>query len=89
MPVYEYLCEACGERFESKQSMTDKPHTACPVCGGKIQRLISGGTGFIFKGTVRNPERGKMQEHSCSLEKNDVTCCGLNKPCGKAPCEEK
>lgn len=50
MPTYEYVCESCGYRFEAFQNMSDSPLTTCPQCGGRIKRLISGGTGLIFKG---------------------------------------
>jgi putative FmdB family regulatory protein len=52
MPTYEYACEACGHRFEEFQSITAKPLTKCPACGKKkVKRLVSGGAGFIFKGS--------------------------------------
>ncbi|MDD5088628.1 MAG: zinc ribbon domain-containing protein [bacterium] len=50
MPTYEYRCEA-GHRFEEFQSILAEPIRVCPVCGAKAERLISGGTGLIFKGT--------------------------------------
>jgi len=31
--------------------MNDKPLKTCPVCGGKVERIISGGAGVIFKGS--------------------------------------
>ncbi len=51
MPTYEYKCTKCGHRFEIFQSMKDEPLTICPVCKGKIKRLIGAGAGPIFKGT--------------------------------------
>jgi putative FmdB family regulatory protein len=52
MPTYEYACEACGHKFEEFQSMSAKPIKKCPVCHkNKVQRLISAGAGFIFKGS--------------------------------------
>jgi len=34
------------------QSITAEPVTKCPVCGqNEVARLISGGTGLIFKGS--------------------------------------
>lgn len=52
MPTYEYACAACGHRFEEFQSMSAKPIKKCPKCKkNKVQRLISGGAGFIFKGS--------------------------------------
>ena len=51
MPTYQYLCTSCKHTFEEFQSMVDSPLEICPECGGKIKRLISGGAGFIFKGS--------------------------------------
>ena len=51
MPTYQYKCCTCGYVFEEFQSMTDKPLKKCPVCSGNIERLISGGSGFLFKGS--------------------------------------
>ena len=51
MPTYEYKCTECGHKFELFQSMTDKPVRKCPVCSGKVERLIGVGAGLIFKGS--------------------------------------
>ena len=50
MPTYEYECGKCGIRFERFQSMTEEPLKKCPECGGKAKRIISAGSGVIFKG---------------------------------------
>lgn len=46
MPIYEYLCPACGERFDhywrSVAAAEREPPPPCPACGhGETQRLIS------------------------------------------------
>ena len=52
MPTYEYACDACGHEFETFQGITEKPFRSCPKCGKrKVQRQISGGAGFLFKGS--------------------------------------
>lgn len=51
MPTYDYECGKCGHRFEAFQSMSDKPLTKCPECGGRVKRLIGAGAGLIFKGS--------------------------------------
>lgn len=51
MPTYEYQCRKCKRRHEASQSITAKPLTTCPHCGGKLKRLISSGSGFLFKGS--------------------------------------
>lgn len=51
MPTYAYRCTECGHRFEEFQSMTEAPIDRCPVCKGRVERVITGGAGFIFKGS--------------------------------------
>lgn len=53
MPRYEYQCGACGTAFEATHKMSDPPVTTCPSCGkeGQVQRLLSAGSGLIFKGS--------------------------------------
>ena len=51
MPTYDYECVECGHRFEAFQSMSDEPLKECEHCKGPVKRLISGGTGIIFKGS--------------------------------------
>ncbi|HEY68564.1 MAG: zinc ribbon domain-containing protein [Chloroflexi bacterium] len=51
MPVYEYCCTECGERFELfVRSAAQQIAPTCPRCGSpKVQKAISlfgvGGTG--------------------------------------------
>lgn len=51
MPNYDYRCSDCGNEFEIFQKMSEDPLKECPKCGGKVKRLISGGTGIHFKGS--------------------------------------
>ncbi len=51
MPTYEYECSSCGHAFEAFQSITAEPIRKCPECGRKVQRLISAGSGIIFRGS--------------------------------------
>ena len=54
MPTYEYICNECGERFENFQTMSSRPLTKRPNCEQKncnVTRVISGGSGLIFKGS--------------------------------------
>ena len=54
MPTYDYLCKECGSRFEHFQSMSSSPLKTRPNCQVEncdVERIISGGTGLIFKGS--------------------------------------
>jgi putative FmdB family regulatory protein len=50
MPTYEYLCPK-GHEFEVFQRMSDEPGAPCPTCGEAGERQLSGGAGFLFKGS--------------------------------------
>ena len=51
MPTYVYRCNKCGHEFEEYQSITEKTLEVCPACKGHVERVISGGAGFLFKGS--------------------------------------
>lgn len=50
MPLYEYLCESCGHRFERIQKFSDAPLTECPSCGGRVEKQVSS-PAIQFKGS--------------------------------------
>lgn len=50
MPIYEYVCRACGETSEILQKLSDPDERKCPVCGKlKLMRQVSA-AGFRLKG---------------------------------------
>lgn len=49
MPTYEYRRED-GTTFEIQQRITEDPLETCPETGQKVERIISGSAGLIFKG---------------------------------------
>jgi putative FmdB family regulatory protein len=51
MPTYNYKCKDCEHQFSEFQKMSDDPVKDCPQCEGEVKRIISGGSGMIFKGT--------------------------------------
>ena len=52
MPTYDYICNDCEKMYEYFQSMSDAPIKECPKCNkNSLRRVISGGTGLIFKGS--------------------------------------
>ncbi len=88
MPTYDYLCKDCGHTFEIFQSMSDSSLTECPSCNGKVRRIISGGTGLIFKGSgyyITDYKNGK----SSSKEKSGTIKESSNKESTKKEKKEK
>ena len=54
MPTYEYICRDCGKRFDHFQSMSSPALEKYECCKNEpsiVERVISGGTGLIFKGS--------------------------------------
>ena len=50
MPLYEYLCESCGERTEILQRFGDLSEIVCPACGAPMRKLPSAPS-IQFKGS--------------------------------------
>src|SRR5215510_12712192 len=74
MPLYEYQCDACGQRFEVIRKFSDPPLETCARCGkGPVQRLLSS-PAIQFKGSgwyiTDYSQKGKSSE-STSSSKSD------------------
>jgi len=77
MPIYEYECEACGNRFELIQKFSDPLVEICPKCGErKVHKLLSSpaikfkGTGWYITDYAK--KGGGESESSKSGEKSDT-----------------
>ena len=52
MPSYNYKCLGCEKEFVVFQNINDQHLTVCKFCDSdNIKRLISAGSGLIFKGS--------------------------------------
>ena len=51
MPIYEYECKECGNRFEKMQPITADPLKDCPHCGKSAIQRVFHPVGVIFKGS--------------------------------------
>lgn len=64
MPIYEYVCGACGRKTEAIQRVGEKPLKICPHCGGKLKKAFSA-PAVHFKGSgwyVTDYARAKKEE---------------------------
>jgi putative FmdB family regulatory protein len=42
MPIYEYICSKCTERFSMLQSIHSKDDTRCPRCdSNNVKKILS------------------------------------------------
>jgi putative FmdB family regulatory protein len=80
MPTYEYACPDCEHEFEAFHSITAKPIRKCPECGKrKVQRLISGGAGLLFKGSGFYITDYRSDNYKSAAKKDSDSSSG-NKP---------
>jgi putative FmdB family regulatory protein len=76
MPLYEYECEACGQRFELIRKFSESELDACTRCGkGPVRRLLSS-PAIQFKGTgwyiTDYASKGKPSAESSSSNAPDT-----------------
>jgi putative FmdB family regulatory protein len=51
MPLYNFICQTCGERFEERLSFQDpNDHVTCPHGHSGARRVFSAPT-VVFKGS--------------------------------------
>jgi putative FmdB family regulatory protein len=51
MPTYEYECQACGDRHDVFQRMSDDPLVDCPSCSEPALKKLLSAPAFQLKGT--------------------------------------
>jgi len=51
MPIYEYVCTACGHTLDTLQKMSDAPLTDCPECNKATLQKVMSASSFQLKGT--------------------------------------
>ncbi|MFC1631656.1 FmdB family zinc ribbon protein [Candidatus Omnitrophota bacterium] len=91
MPTYEYQCKKCGHKFEAFQKITAAALNSCPKCKGMVQRLISSGAGFIFKGSgfystdYRSKEYQKKKKEEAAGPKPSCPGAAQTDSCKKCP----
>ena len=89
MPTYEYQCSKCHHRFDEFQSISAKPLTKCPKCKGKVQRLIGGGAGFLFKGSGFYQTDYRSSKYKESAKNDSSSNSKSEKPSGSSGSDAK
>lgn len=86
MPIYEYQCNACRERHEIIQNLSDAPLTHCPKCGGEMKKLISSpaiqfkGSGFYKTDYASGSSGGSSSSSSSSKSETKTETKSESKP---------
>ncbi len=87
MPTYDYVCDACGHKFEHFQSMKDDPLKKCPECKkNRLRRLIGAGAGVVFKGSgfYQTDYRSESYKKQASADKSSAEKSGADSGGGGA-----
>ena len=75
MPLYDYVCAACGRRFEVVHGVHADPPTSCPLCGsGPVRKAISApSVHFKGSGWAKKERRSAAASRSGSDSGGDDT----------------
>ena len=59
-----------------------QPLTSCPECGGEVRRLISGGAGFLFRGSgfYQTDYRSESYRQAEKAEQSAITTTTSSDP---------
>jgi putative FmdB family regulatory protein len=82
MPLYEYECSACGNRFEQIQKFSDPPVEVCPKCGQREVRKLLSTPAIQFKGTgwyITDYARAGAKESKESADSKEAKESGESK----------
>jgi putative FmdB family regulatory protein len=82
VPVYEYACTECGEELEVRQSFTDAALTVCPVCSGRLRKVLSP-VGVVFKGSGFYRTDSRAAESGSNGKSSDTGADGSGDKPGK------
>ncbi|MDX1429223.1 MAG: zinc ribbon domain-containing protein [Rhodothermales bacterium] len=90
MPTYVYRRQD-GTTFEVEQRITEDALATCPTTGQPVTRVISGGTGLIFKGSgfyltdyARNQNGSPAVDNAKTNGKAETSEGTADKPAKKA-----
>jgi putative FmdB family regulatory protein len=84
MPIYEYICEKCGNRIEKLLSVSDGASEIKCTCGGAARKQISASS-FHLKGNGWYRSDYKKQPKQDCPSKTDSPACNCCTHNSEAP----
>lgn len=91
MPIYDYICNACGEEQEISHSISAPNAKECCLCKeSQLQKVVTAPSGIVFKGggfyETDYKRKGKKEpEATKSSEPNGSSCKHIKSACACAP----
>jgi putative FmdB family regulatory protein len=92
VPLYEYQCLSCNQRFEKLQKFSDPPVSECPACGSdKVSQLLSApavqfkGSGWYVTDYARSSGGAAKSNGSSSSEGSKAEPSSSEKSESKTP----
>ena len=78
MPLYDYVCAACGRRFEVIHGIDADPPASCPLCGeGPVRKAITAPTvHYRGSGWAKKERRSAVKSGSSSGGSEDDSSDG-------------
>lgn len=71
MPLYDYECLTCANRFEIRQKVSEVGNAPCPTCASDSRRVFHS-VPILFKGSgFYSTDHRKGQASSTANEKDD------------------
>lgn len=91
MPIYEYECTQCRDRFEIIQKITEQPLSICRKCSGALRKILSP-AGFVLKGSgwyvtdyPSESRKKAMESEKPKEDKSKSEGISVEKPQSKEP----
>jgi putative FmdB family regulatory protein len=79
MPIYEYKCSRCNQKFEKIEKFSAEPLTVHEGCGGPVERQVSSpalmfkGSGFYITDYAKSGKSGGSEAKAKKEAKQDST----------------
>jgi putative FmdB family regulatory protein len=96
MPIYEYECGSCGERFEVTQKFSDPLLSTCRLCNAAGVRKVLSPMAFVLKGSgwyvtdypSSDRKNAGKSENLCKKESKPASGCTTG-ACASGTCASK
>ena len=94
MPIYEYVCQDCGEEVEVIQKISDPPLKQCQHCDGKLEKKLSltsfqlKGGGWYAEGYSKKPAKADKTDSTDKPAAKKTTATKTKATATKAPAKK-